>query len=95
MIEVGNKKPKNRNKDRWNYCHLLPMISLSEANHCLPLFHMAKRLICLNKKKRINEVTIGYMINTGLDVNKAFIQQVENVCILHSVKSHNLLLNPY
>ena len=28
-------------------------------------------------KKKINEYTIGYMINPGLNVNKAFIEQVE------------------
>ena len=24
----------------WNYCHPMPMLSLLEANHCLPLFHV-------------------------------------------------------
>ena len=50
------------------------MLSLLGANHCLPLFHMAKGSIWLNEtKKDINEFIIGYMINPGLDVNKAFI----------------------
>ena len=54
------------------------MLSLLGANYRLPLFHMAKRFIWLNEtKKRINEFTIGYMINPGLNVNKAFREQVE------------------
>ena len=62
----------------------MPMLSLFGAYHHPPLFHMDKRYILLNEKKqRINEFTIGYMINPGLNVNKAFIEQVENVCILH------------
>ena len=62
----------------------MPMLSLFGADYHPPLFHMDKRSILLNEKKqRINEFTIGYMINPGLNVNKAFIEQVENVCILH------------
>ena len=56
----------------------MPMLSLLEANHSLPLFHMAKRFIWLNEtKKRINEFNIGYIINPGFNINKAFIEQVE------------------
>ena len=52
----------------------MPMLSLLGANHLLPLFHMAKRFIRIDEaKQRINEFTIGYIINTGLNVNKAFI----------------------
>ena len=51
----------------------MPMISLLGANHRLPLFHMAKRFIWINEtKQRINEFTIGYMINPDLNFNKAF-----------------------
>ena len=39
---------------------------------------MAKRFIWINEtKKCINEFTIGYMINPGLNVNKAFREHVE------------------
>ena len=76
MIAVGTRK-KIKNKDISNYCHHMPMIPLLGANHCLPSFHMAERLIWINEtKKRINEFTIGYMINTGLNVNKSFREQV-------------------
>ena len=54
------------------------MLSLLGENHRLPLFHTNKRFIWLNeKKKRINEFTIGYMNNLGLYVNNAFREQVE------------------
>ena len=76
MIEVGNEKEKKT--DRRNYCNHIPMISLLGVNHHLPLFHMAKHFIWINEtKKRINEFTVGYMINPGLNVNKAFREQVE------------------
>ena len=52
----------------------MPKLSLLGANHRLPLFNMDKRFIWLNEiKQRINEFTVGYMINTGLNVNKYFI----------------------
>ena len=56
----------------------MPMLSLLGGNHCLPLFHMAKRFIWINETKQlINEFRIGYMINTGLNVNKDFREQVK------------------
>ena len=51
----------------------MPMLSLLGMNHCLPSFHMDKRFIWLNETKKLNnEFTIGYLINPGLNVNKAF-----------------------
>ena len=51
----------------------MPMLSLLGENHRLPLFNMAERFIWINETKQlINEFTIGYMINPGLNVNKAF-----------------------
>ena len=39
---------------------------------------MAKRFIWLNETKQlINEFTIGYMIHPGLNISKAFREQVE------------------
>ena len=77
MISVGKENKKYINKDRWNYFHHIPMLSLLGANHRIPLFHMAKRFIWVNETKQlINEFTIGYMINPGLNVNKTFREQV-------------------
>ena len=47
MIEVGNKNEKNKNKDRWNYCHHMPILPLLE--------NMDKHSICLEATgERIN-----------------------------------------
>ena len=51
----------------------MPMLPLLGVNHHLHLFHMAKNFIWINEtKKRINEFTIGYMINLGLNINRSF-----------------------
>ena len=53
------------------------MESLLGAYHCLPLSHMAKSYIWLEEiKKRINEFSIGYMIDPKLNINKAFKEKV-------------------
>ena len=72
MIAVGHKK-KIQNQDKWNYYNHMPMQSLLGAYHRLPLLHMAKSYIWLEEtKERINEFSIGYMINPNLNINKAF-----------------------
>ena len=41
---------------------------------------MAKSCIWLNEtKQRINEFTTGYMINTNLNINKAFREKVDKL----------------
>ena len=47
------------------------------VDHCLPLFHMSKIFYLYNKEERINDITIAYMDNPTLRVNKAFKEQVE------------------
>ena len=95
MIAVRNENKQNKNKDRWNYCHRMHILSLLGGNHRLPFFRMAKRFIWINEtKKRINEFTIGYMNNPGLNVNKTFREKVEFLFLLNFVQSHNLLLKP-
>ena len=57
---------------------ICPCYNCWGANHCLPLFRMAKSFIWLNEtKQRINELTTGYMINTNLNINKAFREKVD------------------
>ena len=57
---------------------------------------MAKRFIWINEtKKLINEFTIGYMINTGLNVNKPSYNKWSNLCSPKLVQSHNILLKPH
>ena len=50
MIAVGYENQKNESRDRWNFCHHMPMLLLLWTNHSLPLFHMAKTFIGLNEK---------------------------------------------
>ena len=87
-IEIGNKNEKIKNKDRWNYCHHFPILPLLRDNNCLPLLHMDKSFLWLHEtSERISELTIGYMINSILQVNKAFKEQVEK-CINNTQHSH-------
>ena len=51
IVSVGNKNKTIKVKDKLNYCNHMPMLSLLGGNHCLPLFHMDKRFICINEKK--------------------------------------------
>ena len=51
------------------------------TNHRLPLFHMAKRFIWIEEtRERINYFSIGYIINTTLNIEKSFIEQM-NKCM--------------
>ena len=53
------------------------MQSLLGDYHRLPLLHMAKHFIFLEEtNQRINEFSIGYMMNPNLSINKAFKEQV-------------------
>ena len=80
MIEIENKNEKNKNKDRWDYCHHFPILPSLGANHCLPLLHMAKFFIWINEtSERINEFAIVYMINPTFHVNKGFEEKVEKM----------------
>ena len=57
--------------------HMLPLLVV---NRCLPLLHMATCFIWINvTKKRIIEFAILYMINPGLNVDKSFRHQLENI----------------
>ena len=63
------------------------MQSLLGTNHFLHLLHMAKSYIFLEKiKERINEFSIGYMINPDLYINKEFKDQVTKFMKLHLVQ---------
>ena len=74
--EFGYQNKKNRNQDKCDHFNHMPMQSLLGINYRPPLSHMTKSYIWLEEKKRINEFSIGYMINTKLNINKAFIEQV-------------------
>ena len=51
------------------------------TNHRLPLLHMAKSYIWIEEKnKRINEFSIGYIMNPNLNMHKVFREKVK-VCL--------------
>ena len=55
--------------------------SLFGTNHRLPLSHMAKSYIWIEEKnQRINEVSIEFMMNPNLSINKAQKEQVK-ICM--------------
>ena len=55
--------------------------SLLGTNHCLPLSHMVKSYIWLEEKnQRINELSVGYMMNPNLGINKSIREQVK-ICM--------------
>ena len=55
--------------------------------HRLPLSHMAKSYIWLEEtKERINEFSIGCIINPNLNINKSFKEQVTECMKIHLVQ---------
>ena len=55
--------------------------SLVGTNNCLPLSRMAKSYIWIEvANQRINEFTIGYMMNPNLSIKKAIKEQVK-ICM--------------
>ena len=68
-------------KDQWNQMNPLNMQSMLGANCRMPLLHMSKSYIWIEEKnQRINELSIGYMMNPTLNRNRAFKYQVK-VCL--------------
>ena len=77
ILSVGNNNQKTPVKDKWNHCNNIPMLSLLVDNHRPPLFHMDKSFIWLEEtKERINDFSIGYMINPKFNFTKAFREKV-------------------
>ena len=61
--------------------NLLDMQSMLRANCRMPLLHMSKSYILIEEKnQRINEFSIGYMMNPNLNPNRDFREQVK-VCL--------------
>ena len=59
-------------------------------NNCLPLSHMDKSYIWVEEKnQRINEFSIGYMMNPNLSINKYFKEQVK-VCMKTSFSTSTM-----
>ena len=81
ILAVGYEDKKNQTKDKWNQLNLMDIQSLLGNNLCLVLSHMVKSYIWLEEtNQRINEFSIGYMMNQNLSVNKGFKEQVK-ICL--------------
>ena len=64
--------------------NLLDMQSMLGTNCRMPLLHMSKSCILLEEtNQRINELSIGYMMNPNLNRSRAFKNQVK-LCLKHT-----------
>ena len=73
ILAVGCENKKIETEDKWNQLNIIDIQSLLGTNHRLPLSHMVKIYTCLEEtNQRINELSIGYMMNPNLNTNKAF-----------------------
>ena len=81
ILAVGYQDKTIQTKGKQNQLNLMDIQYMLGTNHRLPLSHMAKSYIWLEEtNKRINEFSIGYMMNPNLSMNKAFREQVK-VCM--------------
>ena len=77
IIEFGIENKKAINKDKLNYCHSFPILTLLGVNHHLLLLHMSNSFAYINNtEERINKFTISYMVNPTLHLNKSFKEKV-------------------
>ena len=78
LLAVGYINKIIETKDKWNQINVLNMQSMLGAYFCIPLLHMSKSYIWLEEtNQRINEFSIGYMMNPTLYNNRAFKEQVK------------------
>ena len=69
--------------------NLLDIQSMLGTNCRMPLLHMSKSYIWIEEKnQRINEFSIGYIMNPTLNRNRAFKDQVK-VCLKHTFGPDN------
>ena len=84
LLAVDYINERIETKDKWNQMNILNVQSMLGANCLISLLHMSKICIWLEEtKKRINEFSIGYMMNTTLYSNRDFKDQVK-VCFKHT-----------
>ena len=83
ILAVDYINERIETKDKWIQINVLNMWSMLGANCRMPLLHMSKSYIWLQEtNQRINELSIGYMMNPTLYKNRAFKEQVK-VCFRH------------
>ena len=73
ILAVDYENQKNQTKDKWNQLNIKEIQYLLRNNHRLPLSHMDRSYIWIEETNhRINEFSIGYMMNPNLSTNKVF-----------------------
>ena len=81
ILAVGYEDKTIKTQVKWNQLNIMDIQSLLGTNHRPPLSYMDKSYIWIEEtNQRINEFSIGYMMNTNLIINKAFREQVK-VCL--------------
>ena len=81
ILAVGYKNKTIKTQDKRNQLNHMDIQYLLGTNHRLPLSHMDQSYIWLEENnQRINEFSIGYMMNPDLNMNKVFREQVK-LCI--------------
>ena len=81
---VGYEDKTNQTKDKWNQLNIMDIQSMLGNSYCLPLLHMAKSCIWLEEtNQRINEFSIGYMINPNLSMKNISESKLKCVWELH------------
>ena len=77
-ILAAGYEDKKKEKDKWNQLNIMDIQYMLGTNHLLPLSHMDKSYIWLEDiNQRMNQFSIGYMMNPNLSMNKAFKQKVK------------------
>ena len=93
ILAVYYKNKTIETKDKWNQINPLDMQSLLGTNCHMPLLHMSKRYIWLEEtNQRINEFSIGYMMNPNLNRNRYFKDQVK-VCLKNNLVQIPILIS--
>ena len=81
VLAVGYEKKTIQTQDKCNQLNLMCIQYLLGTNHHLTISRMAKSYIWLEEtNQRINQFSIGYMMNPNLSINKAFKYQLK-ICM--------------
>ena len=84
ILAVDYINEKIETKDKWNQMKILNMKSMLGDNCRMPLLHITKSYIWFEEtNQRINEFSIGYMMNPTLYRNRAFKDQIK-ICFKHT-----------
>ena len=78
ILVVGYRNKIIETKDKWNQLNILDMQYMLGNNCRRPLLHTSKSYIWIEEtNERINQFSIGYIINPNFHKNKAFKEQLK------------------